>query len=161
MNLERTVLLTVGASYGFTTATGQRAAVITHVNGERHLIGYDPEDPERVLYTLVLDPGEARTVAELLGQPLVTDRVADLVPPTLTGVTAVCIPLPAGSPYAGRRLGDTNARSRTGASIVAVVRAGRTIGSLDPEFVLEHGDVVVAVADDAGVAAVRELLLRG
>jgi TrkA domain protein len=161
MHLERTVLLAVGVSYAFTTATGQRAAVIVHVSGERHLVVYDPDDHERVLYTLVLNDGESRTAAELLGLPLVSDRVTDLVPPRLKGMNAVCIPIPAGSPYAGRRLGDTNARSRTGASIVAVLRDGRTIASLTPEFTLHHGDDVVVVGDDSSINGVRELLVTG
>jgi TrkA domain protein len=160
MNLDRTVLFTVGVSYAFTTATGQRAAVIQHVSGERHLVLYDPDDHERVLHTLVLAGGEARTVAELLGLPLVTDRQADPAP-ALAGMDAARIPLPAGSPYAGRRLGDTNARTRTGASIVAVRRDGRTITSLNPDFHLRPGDELVVVGDDAGITGVRELLADG
>jgi TrkA domain protein len=160
MNLERTVLLPVGASYAFTTATGQRAAVIVHVSGRRDLVIYDPDDRERVLYTLVLDDGESRTVAELLGVPLVMDRVTELAP-TLTGVDAVQIPIPAGSPYAGRRLGDTRARTRTGASIVAVLRDGRVIASPTPDFTFQHGDAVVVVGDDSGISLLRELLVNG
>lgn len=161
MHLERTVLLAIGVSYAFTTATGQRAAVIVHGSGERHLVVYDPDDHERVLYTLVLNGGESRTVAELLGLPLVTDRITDLVPPTVKGMDAVCIPIPAGSPYAGRRLGATNARTPTGASIVAVLRDGRTIASLTPDFTLRHGDEVVVVGDASSIAGVRELLTTG
>jgi TrkA domain protein len=66
MNLERIVLLAVGTSYAFTTATGQRGAVLVHGSGRRDLIVYDPDDHDRVLHTLVLDGGESRTVAELL-----------------------------------------------------------------------------------------------
>jgi TrkA domain protein len=160
MNLERTVLHAVGTSYAFVTATGQRAAVIVHASGRRDLVVYDPGDHENVLHTLVLDGVESRTVAELLGLPLVTDRLTDL-PPALDGVDAVRIPVPIGSPYAGRPLGDTRARSRTGASIVAVLRAGRVITTLTPDFVLQRGDMVVAVGDQFGIAGLRELLVKG
>jgi TrkA domain protein len=160
MNLERTVLLAVGVSYAFTTATGQRATVIVHVSGERHLVVHDPDDHERVLFTLALDREESRTVAELLGLPLVTERVTD-VAPALDGMEAVRIPIRADSPYVGRRLGDTRARTRTGGSIVAVLRDDRTITSLDPEFILQQGDVVVVVGNHSGIAGVRELLVSG
>jgi TrkA domain protein len=158
--LERTALLSVGVSYSFLTATGQRAAVIVHGSGERSLVVYDPADSEQVLLALELEEAEARTVAELLGLPLVADRVTDLIP-GLDGMEAVRIPLPAGSPYAGRALGETRARTRTGASIVGVLRGAQTSISLAPDFVLHHGDAVVAVGDDPAIAGLRELLLTG
>jgi TrkA domain protein len=65
------------------------------------------------------------------------------------------------TPDAGRRLGDTDARTRTGASIVAVLRDGHTITSLTPDFTLLHGDQVAVVGDAASVAGVRELLITG
>lgn len=160
MNLERTVLLAVGTSYAFTTAAGQRAAVIIHGSGRRDLVLHDPDDPDAVLHTLVLDGAESRTVAELLGLPLVMDRVADL-PAALEGVDAVHMPVPIGSPYAGRPLGDTRARSRTGASIVAVLRDSQVISALTPEFILQRGDMVVAVGERSGLDGLRELLANG
>jgi TrkA domain protein len=160
MDLERTALLGLGVSYTFTTAGGQRAAVIAHLNGRRDLVLYDPEDYERVLHTLALDRAESRAVAELLDLPVVVDRVVELTR-GLDGVEAVRIPITAGSPYDGRRLGDTRARTRTGASIVAVVRDGRVIPSPAPEFPFQNGDSVVAVGDAPAIAALRELLISG
>jgi TrkA domain protein len=160
MDLERTVLLAVGTSYAFTTATGQHAAVIIHGSGRRDLLLYDPDDHDQVLHALVLDGAESRTVAELLGLPLVMERMTDL-PAALDGVDAVRMPVPIGSPYAGRRLGDTRARSRTGASIVAVLRDGRLITTLTPDFILQRGDMVVAVGDRSGIDGLRELLVKG
>jgi TrkA domain protein len=160
MDLERTVLLAVGTSYAFTTATGQHAAIIIHGSGRRDLMLYDPDDPDQVLHTLVLDGGEARTVAELLGLPLVMDRVTDL-PAALDGIDAVHMPVPIGSPYAGRPLGDTRARSRTGTSIVAVLRDNRLITTLTPDFILQRGDMIVAVGHRAGIDGLRDLLATG
>ncbi len=160
MNLERTVLLAVGTSYAFTTATGQHAAVIIHGSGRRDLVVYDPDNHDNVLHTLTLAEGESRTVAELLGLPLVMDRVTDL-PAALDGVEAVRMPVPIGSPYAGRPLGDTRARSRTGASIVAVLRDSRVVTTLTPDFILQRGDMVVAVGNRSGIDGLRELLAQG
>jgi len=160
MDLERTVLMGVGVSYAFTTRAGDRAAVIIQLNRQRYIVIYDRDDRERVLYTLPLDAEESRTVAELLDLPVVMDELTDL-PPALDGVRAVRIPIPAGSPYDGRKLGDTRARARTGASIVAVVRDGRVNPSPTADLVLHHGDSVVVVGDDSAIDAVRELLVDG
>jgi TrkA domain protein len=65
------------------------------------------------------------------------------------------------SPYAGRRLGDAQIRSRTGASVVAVARQGEVIPSPTPAFVFHAGDKVIVVGTDDAVAAVADLLERG
>lgn len=160
MDLERTVLPGVGVSYGFDTRAGDRAAVIIELSRQRHIVIYDRNDHERVLYTLPLDAVESRAVAELLDLPVVMDQLTDL-PPALDGVRAVRIPIPATSPYDGRKLGDTRARARTGASIVAVVRDGKVNPSPTADLVLHHGDAVVVVGDDAAIAAIRDLLVHG
>ena len=98
----------------------------------------------------MLERAESRAVAELLDLPVVLDHMTELTR-ALDGVEAVRIPIPAGSPYDRRRLGDTRTRTRTGASIVAVVRDGRVIPSATPEFTFEHGDSVVAVGDDSAI----------
>jgi TrkA domain protein len=131
MELERTALPGLGMSYAFATAEGQRLGVVAHLSGRRDLISYDPEEPERVLHTAVLNENEARTVAQILGVPVVVDQMTELAR-GLDGVEAVRIPTLPGSPYCGRRLADTRARTRTGASVVAVIRDGSAIPSPNP-----------------------------
>ncbi|MFC7530976.1 cation:proton antiporter regulatory subunit [Actinoplanes sp. GCM10030250] len=160
MELERTALPGMGVSYTFATAEGQRVGVVAHLSGRRDLISYDSEDRERVLHTAVLTDTEARTVAQLLGLPVFVDQVAELAG-GLDGVEAVRIPITAGSPYWGRSIADTRARSRTGASIVAVIRDGTAIPSPTPDFEFRSGDAVVAVGDDAATGALREVLING
>lgn len=160
MDLERTPLLGVGMSYAFTTAAGQRAAVIIHVDGRREIVLYDTTDRERVQHTLVLAGMEPRTVAELLGSPLITDHLGELIP-ALDGVETARLRIPAQSPFHGRPLGDTRARTRTGASIVAVVRDDRVIPSPGPDFVLRPGDSLVSVGDSASLVKLRELFTDG
>ncbi|RLK25103.1 potassium/proton antiporter regulatory subunit (CPA2 family) [Micromonospora sp. M71_S20] len=160
MDLERTRLFGVGESYGFTTAAGQRGAVIVHFDGRRDIVLYDPADPERVRHTLTLEGTEPRTIAELLGLPLVMDHLTELTPP-LEGVETVRLPVPARSPFVGRRLGETRARTRTGASIVAVIRDDRVIPSPDPDFVFQSGDSLVVVGDGASLVKLREVFTDG
>ena len=160
MQLERTALPGLGVSYTFNTAEGQRIGVVTRLDGRRDLFSYDADDHETVRHTVVLTDTEARNLAYLLGLPVFVDEVRQLAD-GLDGVASVRIPLVAGSPYCGRRLADTRARTRTGASVVAVIRDGRAIASPEPDFVFHAGDGVVAVGDDAAVAALRDVLTTG
>ena len=160
MTVERTALPGVGVAHAITTRAGQRAGVVAHFDGRREIVVYDPEDPERALCLLVLEPDEAHQVADLLTATVTVDHLADLEQ-QLTGVTAARIRLPAGSPFDGRPLGETRARSRTGVSIVAVIREGQVIPGPDPSFVLRHGDCLAAVGAPAGIAALTDLLTLG
>ena len=59
--------------------------------------------------------------------------------------------MPAGSPFAGRPLGETRARTLTGCSIVAIVRDADVVPSPGPEDELRAGDVLVAIGSRAGL----------
>jgi TrkA domain protein len=64
----------------------------------------------------------------------------------------------AGSPFAGLPLGQTRARTRTGASIVAIVRSDDVIASPTPTDVLLSGDVLVVIGTRDGIAGVRQII---
>ena len=63
----------------------------------------------------------------------------------------------AGSAAAGRSIGGLGVRSATGATMIAVRRAGRTHRNPGPDFVLEAGDEVSLVGSPAEQAAARRL----
>jgi TrkA domain protein len=157
MTIERTALPGVGISHAITTVARQRLGVISHVTGRRDLVLYDVDDPEQAAQTVVLAGHEAHQVADLLTGTVTVDHVTDLER-RLTGVVAARIRIPAGSAYDGRPLGHTRARTRTGASIVAVIRGADVIAAPGPDFVLRHEDRIVAVADQPGIAALTELI---
>jgi TrkA domain protein len=71
------------------------------------------------------------------------------------------IALPTDSPFLNHPLGDTKARTRTHASIVAIVRDGQLIPSPTPSDVLRAGDVIVAVGTRKGLDALARLLAHG
>jgi TrkA domain protein len=69
--------------------------------------------------------------------------------------------MPGGSPFAGRTIGDTGARTRTGVSIVAVLRAGSAHPAPGPEFGLRVADVLVVVGTPRGIEELVVLLRSG
>ncbi|GAA0708852.1 cation:proton antiporter regulatory subunit [Dactylosporangium roseum] len=160
MDAERTALPGIGLRHEFRTEKGQQAAVVSHVSGRRDLVIYSADDPDTVTATLSLNTDEANGVAELLGTARIVERLADLQR-QVTGLKTVQVPIIAGSPYDGRTLGGTQARTRTGASIVAVIRAGEILASPRPDFVFQPGDLVVVVGTADGTAGVSDILARG
>jgi TrkA domain protein len=76
----------------------------------------------------------------------------------LAGVALDWIPIAAGSAHAGSTIGDARLRTRTGSSVVALVRGDQTIPAPGPKQVLEPEDVVVAVGTADGLRQLRDLL---
>ncbi|MEW9550808.1 cation:proton antiporter regulatory subunit [Nonomuraea sp. NPDC050783] len=160
MEVEQTALPGIGLRHDFTTRAGQRVGVVSHRTGRRDLVIYDKDDPDRACQTVKLNDEEADALAELLGAPRIVQRLNQLHE-QVEGLVSVQLPIPDGSPYAGRQMGEARVRTRTSASIVAVVRGGRVFASPGPDFVFGAGDVVVVVGSEESTAEVADILARG
>ena len=69
------------------------------------------------------------------------------------------IELPENSPLAGKRIGDLEVRTRTGASIVAVVRGEEVLTNPGPELTFAPGDTIGVLGTPDQRAALRDLAL--
>ncbi|GAA3651639.1 cation:proton antiporter regulatory subunit [Nonomuraea antimicrobica] len=160
MEVEQTALPGIGLRHDFTTRKGQRVGVISHRTGRRDLVIYDKEDPDAVCHMVKLNDEEADALAELLGAPRIVARLNQLHQ-QVEGLVSVQLPIPADSPYADRPMGDARVRTRTSASIVAIVRAGQVFASPGPGFVFSVGDVVVVVGSEDSTSEVAGILANG
>ncbi len=91
-------------------------------------------------------------------EPTVEDQVRSGLP--LEAITARLEVTP-GAPAIGRLISELELRSRTGASIVAIERAGQSIINPAPHEELAEGDVLILLGQDAHLASARGLLLSG
>lgn len=153
----RTTLPGIGTRYDLTTEGGSHLSIVVHTDGRRFLAFHDPDDDDNCRDSVPLQPGEAAALSQLL-LPSPTDAL-----PTAIEIDLVTeqIPITARSPYSGRKLGDTQIRSRTGASIVAVLRRTGAIPSPTPDFRFATGDSLVVVGTREGVDAVSDLITGG
>ncbi len=74
------------------------------------------------------------------------------------GVEITWEPLTHDSPVIGRTLAEAHIRSRVGASVVAVLRAGEVISNPDTSFVFQDGDLVGLLGSSGQLAEAGELL---
>lgn len=159
MDVRETLLPGVGLRYELDNADGDRIGVIAHRGGDFEVLVYTAADPDCAQRVFRLTDREAEALAQILGAPRMVERFADLTR-EVPGLEAGQVEVRADSRYAGRPLGDTRARTRTGASIVAIVRADRVVASPGPEEVLRPEDVLVVIGTEAGIAGVRQLIDR-
>jgi TrkA domain protein len=157
MDVTEVLLPGVGMRYEFTTAAGRRVGIVAHRDGGVELVAYTGADPDASRPVLRLTREEADTVAEILGAPRVAERFADLTK-EIPGLHAGQVEVGPGSPFAGHPLGDTRTRTRTGASIVAIVRGEQVIASPGPAEQLQPGDVLVVIGTQDGITGVRRIV---
>jgi TrkA domain protein len=157
MDIQETNLPGVGLRHDFTTRAGRQLGVVTHRTGRRDLLVYDREDPDACQEVVQLTDEEADALAELLGAARLVEHLAALTQ-RIEGLAIDWLPIRDGSPYAGRAIADTQARSRTGVSIVAIVRGDGAIPAPTPDVGLEPGDTLVVVGTAQGIKELAKLL---
>jgi TrkA domain protein len=155
--VTETTLPGVGVRHEYTTARGERIGVLAHRSGWREVVRYDRDDPDSSTTVLRLSPDDAHTLVEMLGGSRVSEAVS-VVQQQIEGLAIDWLTVTPQSQAVGTTLGDGQFRTRTGASIVAVVRGQTNVPAPGPDFRLEPGDVAVAVGTREGLAQLRDLL---
>jgi TrkA domain protein len=160
MDVTVTPLPGLGTRQDFTARSGRRVGVISYRDGRFELIVSGHDDPDKVAVSVELTTEETSALASLLGAPHLVAQLTEQQR-EVTGVSTRQLPISADSPYEGRTLGETEMRSRTATSIVAVIRGGTVHPSPRPDFRFTAGDLVVVVGTTDGLRAASDLLERG
>ncbi|MFN0091689.1 MAG: cation:proton antiporter regulatory subunit [Acidimicrobiales bacterium] len=159
MEIFETPLPGVGSRYELTTEAGDRLAIVARRDRRREFVVYDDLDPDATRASVELTGEEAAVVVELLGGTKLTERLSDLRH-EVEGLAIEWVTMPERGGLTGRTIEDGRVRTATGASVVAVIRAGRSLPGPGPELLFEPGDVVLVIGSFAGVRAAAELLTR-
>ena len=133
------------------------AAPYVRRDGRREILVYDRKDPDACSERMQLSASDTQTLSELLGAGRVTEAVT-AVRQQIEGLAIEWIDLGMTSPLIGHTIADGQLRTRTGASVVALIRGDTTVPAPEPDFVFEARDVVVAVGTDDGLATLRSIL---
>jgi TrkA domain protein len=135
-------------------------AVVHHRSGVRELVLFERDDPDTSHDLVRLGPEDSRTLAELLGVSQVARELSELEQ-DVEGLAVDRLPLEAASPFDRGTIGDTQARTRTGVSIVAVLRGDAAHPAPGPEFSLRGSDTLVVVGTPRGIEELAVLLRSG
>lgn len=153
--IRETKLPGVGIEFDFTLDSGDHIGVISRHSGRREVVVYAEADPDAVEYRLELTPAEGSAVAELLGGTRITAQLAALSA-EIEGLFIDWVPL--GPGFTPITIADTAMRTRTGSSVIAIIRDGVAVPAPGPEDILQGGDTVVLVGTKDGIAAANDLL---
>ncbi len=156
-DVRETKLPGVGVRHEFVTDSGGVVGVVVHRDGRREVVVYDSDDPDACSSMLDLSPTDSRTVAELLGASQVTEAVS-AVQHDIDGLAIEWIQISKDSSAVGTTIMEGRYRTRTGTSIVAVIRGDESVPAPEPSFAFAARDTVVAVGTVDGLVTLRTLL---
>jgi TrkA domain protein len=157
--IEETRLPGVGVRFDFVSEQGQRVGVVHHRGGRREIFIAPADDPDTAEMVLDLNDDDAHTLVDVLGVSPVIEEISKLQ--QVEGLAIDWLPIHSSSPYAGKTIGDARIRTRTGASVVAVIRGDDPFPAPGPEFVFAPNDLVVVVGTAQGIEAVKSILVAG
>jgi TrkA domain protein len=158
--LRETRLPGIGVKYSFTTANGNRVAVIQHTDGMRELYVFShrhDEEPEVVQ----LEDDEARQLGAVLGGAYERPKIVEDLEMVLGELAIEWVRVPPDSPAIGRTLAECAFRQRTGITIIAILREPDPIAGAQPTDVVEAGDTLVTVGKLGQYREFRRLLAEG
>jgi TrkA domain protein len=157
MDVKEVLLPGVGLRFEFDNRDGDRIGVVVRRTGDFDVVVYPKDDPDQAREMFRLTEEEAEALAQILGAPRIAERFADLTR-EVPGLNAGQVTITAGSPFVDHPLGDTRARTRTGASIVAIVRDEEVHASPGPDEMLHAGDVLVVIGTEDGIGGVAAIV---
>lgn len=160
VDIKEVLLPGIGLRYEFDCRCGDRIGIIARRSGDFEVVSYTADDPDQAHPLLHLTAEEADAMAQMLGAPRIAERFTELTR-AVPGIDTGQVHVAATSPFVGRTLGETGARTRTGASIVAIVRNEQVIASPGPAELLRAEDVLVVVGTDDGIAGVEQIIDKG
>lgn len=160
MDVKEVLLPSIGLRYEFTSHDGDRIGIVARRSGDFEIVLYTGEDPDQARPCFRLTDEEAEAVAQILGAPRIAERFTELTR-EVPGLDAGQVHIPPGSPFVDRPLGDTQTRTRTGASIVAIVRNEAVLASPGPAEILRARDVLVVIGTEDGIAGVEQIVAKG
>ena len=76
----------------------------------------------------------------------------------LVGTTTDIFSVVEGAPVIGKSLGEVDLRSRSGATVIAVVREGKSYHNVGPDFTLAGGDRLVLLGDHKALDDAAQIL---
>jgi len=156
-DVQETDLPGIGKRFDFETSSGDRVGVIVHRTGRRDLLLYSRHDPDSCEAVLDLSEADVLTLVEVLGGSRITAHLT-AVQQEVEGLAIDWIEVDASSQWAGKSLAEAAVHTRTGVSVVAIMRGDETVPAPAADTVLRPGDRVVAVGTPRGVSQLdREL----
>lgn len=158
VNVREATLPGVGKKYVVSLETEDNLAIIVKSDGERQIYHF-LEGDDRPHDMFKLNAEESQQVANLLGKAMVGAPELDKLELALGALELEWIELEEDAALVGKTLQNFPLRSKTGASIVAIMRGEQAIPNPDITTTFEVGDTVMVIGSHEQTKAARAAIL--
>lgn len=160
MQVKMADLPGIGKKMSFITAENKMMVLIIHHSGKRDLFFFEDADADEADFNIELSADETREMgAQLLGatyQPVDIDTMKTFQ----KQVVMEWVELKPKSPLNGQTIEEARIRTRTGASVIAIVRGEDMIVSPEANEKLYENDTIMAIGKSDQIKEF-EALCRG
>jgi TrkA domain protein len=151
MKIREVDLPGVGKKYTLDTQASEQVVVVLHRTGKRELYLFTAGSgtPSAVIE---LAPEEAQQIGGILSQTYfeaAPDSSRELV---MKELTIDWLALPAGHAMTDKSIRELAIRQKTGASLVAILREGKSVINPDPDEMLRAADTLMVIGNAEQVA---------
>jgi TrkA domain protein len=150
----------VGKKFAVETNDGDRMTIIIHNSGHREIYHFERGE-DYPAYAVRMEDAEARKLGAILGGAFFQPVVAESMEMVFDQLSVEWMKTTAASPLVGKSLQEAAVRERTGASVIAVLRAGKAIPNPPPDERIAAGDTLMVVGDREQVGRFGDLLRGG
>lgn len=157
VDIDETELPGIGIRREFTTRGGTRLGVVETRSGTRDLLLYDRDDPDMCRVVVPLGEKDSDVLSNLLGANVVRNDAASKLM-NLEGLAIDWISVDPASVVADMSIGAAEIRSRTGATVAAIIDGNDSVPGPGPDEILRGGTTIVAVGSNEGVMRLHALL---
>ena len=161
-SIRESTLPGVGHKFQIEAASGDRLTIVIHDDGRRELYHFSAKNPDVVTSVVTLLDSEARQVAGIVGGLSYVPKALPAAELVLDDLVLEWFDIPNGAFGISKTIRELAVRTRTAASIVSIIREGRT-NILNPEAdtVLEPDTTLIVAGDRKTIGALKRLLTSG
>ncbi|WP_457622279.1 cation:proton antiporter regulatory subunit [Persephonella sp.] len=145
MEFKESDLPGIGKKFSIITTEKFKISVVVHVTGKRELFIFEPDDYDEPICDVVLTEEEANQLGSVLMGAYYRPEQEKERKLFIENLAIEWIKVPSDSPIAGKKIGESQIRQRTGVTVIAIMKEEDTIVNPLPEDVIEGGDTIVII----------------